>query len=160
MKFKWMQLNKYVSSSKFSRLLPPTSGQRGMSLIEIIIVISLIGVIMSVIIVNLTNRQDEAMRDAAKLAMGNVAQSLQLYRVHNFKFPGGDQGLDALVTNPGNTAKWRGPYIETQKLNDPWGNKFTYESDGRNFKIMSAGPDGTFGNEDDVSYPEDQKAAE
>ena len=131
-----------------------------MSLIEIIIVISLIGVIMSVIIVNLTKSQDEAMRDASKLAMGTVAQSLQLYRVHNFRFPGADQGLDALIRNPGNTAKWRGPYIEEQKLRDPWGTKFNYESDGRNFKIISAGPDQSFGNEDDVSYPEEQQPQE
>lgn len=129
----------------------------GMSLIEIIIVIALIGIIMSIIITQLTTQQDEAMRDAAKLAMGKIQQSLQLYRVHNNRYPTTDQGLDALVRDPGNARKWRGPYIEEGKLQDPWGIKFEYESDGRNVKIVSAGPNGTVGDEDDIVYPEESR---
>jgi general secretion pathway protein G len=131
--------------------------QAAMSLIEIIIVISLIGVIMTIVVTQLTSKQDEAMKDAAVLSMGTLGQSLQLYRVHNFKYPGTDQGLDALVRNPGNAAKWRGPYTEEAKLNDPWGTKYGYESDGKNFKIISAGPDTSLGNEDDIFYPEEKK---
>jgi general secretion pathway protein G len=132
--------------------------QAAMSLIEIIIVISLIGVIMTIIVTQLTQRQDEALKDAASLGMGTISQSLQLYRVHNFKYPGTEQGLEALLRNPGNAAKWRGPYIEENKLSDPWGTKYQYESDGRTFKIISAGPDQTHGNEDDITYPAEQKS--
>jgi general secretion pathway protein G len=111
-------------------------------------------VIMTIVIRQLTTQQDEAMRDAAKLGMVNVQQALQLYRVHNHRFPTTDQQLRALVQNPGNAPKWRGPYIEEEKLRDPWGNELQYESDGRTFKLTSGGPDGTIGNEDDVTYPE------
>jgi len=54
---------------------------------------------------------------------------------------------------------WRGPYIEDNKLKDPWGNDFGYESDGRSFKLHCAGGDGQMGTEDDINYPEtDAKA--
>lgn len=129
--------------------------EKGMTLIEIILVIALIGTLMTYVISKLTGTQEEAMRDASRLAMQNLYQSLELYKVHNFRYPTTDQGLDALLNDPG-SKRWRGPYTEKKKLNDPWDKKFEYESDGRNVKISSAGPDGEFGNEDDVVYPDDE----
>jgi len=137
------------------RSVRSSARQIGFSIIEIIIVMALIGTIMTIIITNLTSTQDEAMKDAARLAMGKIQQSLQLYRVHNFGYPTSDQGLQALVTNAAGSKKWRGPYLEKEKLDDPWGKPFEYESDGRTIKIMSSGPDQTFGTEDDVTFPEE-----
>lgn len=130
------------------------ASQRGMSLIEIIIVVALLGTLMAYMVSNLIGQSEEAKKDQTKLAMGVIQQSLQMYRIHNNKYPTTDQGLNALVTNPGGDKSWRGPYIEENKLQDPWGNNFTYESDGRNWKIISGGPDGSVGSEDDISYPE------
>ena len=130
-----------------------TTGERGMSLIEIIIVIALMGTLMAIVITNLTGRQDEAMKDAAKLSMAQLQNQLQLYRVHNYKYPTTDETLEALITAPSGNTKWRGPYTEKNKLNDPWGNKFGYESNGSDFKIFSPGKDGVEGNEDDITYP-------
>jgi len=148
-----------LASIRKKLFIPFTQSSRvvrdlGMSLIEIIIVISLIGVIMSIIIGSLTTQQDEAMKDASRLAMGKIQQSMELYRVHNFRYPTSEQGLKALSSDPGNAKRWRGPYIEEAKLTDPWGVNFEYESDGRTFKITSAGPDGSIGTEDDITYPE------
>ncbi len=132
----------------------------GFTIIEIIIVIALIGTILSILITQLTSTQDQAMRDAARLAMGKIQQSLQLYRVHNHKYPGTDQGLEALVSNASGSATWRGPYIEAEKLKDPWNNLMQYETDQKTIKISSAGPDGEFGTEDDVIYPEPKAETE
>lgn len=128
--------------------------QAGMSLIEILLVISLMATLMGILISNLTDRGEEAKRDAARLAMQQINQRLQEYRIHNFKYPTTDQGLNAMITNPG-SKRWRGPYIDESKLKDPWDQAFNYESDGRNVKIISAGPDGQFGNDDDVTFPEE-----
>ena len=130
--------------------------QLGMSIIEILIVIALMGTVMAILVTNLTGQQDEALKDAARLGMGQLETNLQLYKVHNFRYPTTEQGLRALVERPGSGAKrWRGPYMDANKLNDPWDNEYQYESDGREFKITSPGLDGVVGNEDDIIYPDD-----
>lgn len=135
--------------------------EKGMSLIEIIIVIALLGTLMTIIISNLTGRQEEAMKDAARLGMQQLSQTLEMYKIHNYKYPTSDQGLDALISAPsGGNGRWRGPYTEEKKLNDPWGQKYEYESDGRKFTIISGGPDQEVGNGDDVKYPDDSEATD
>lgn len=129
--------------------------EKGMTLIEIILVISLLAIIMGILITNLTGQQENALKDAAKLKMTTLSQKLQQYRIDNYRYPNTEQGLNALLSNPG-TKRWRGPYSEKDKLLDPWDTEFGYESDGRDFKIISAGPDGVLGNEDDISYPESE----
>lgn len=130
----------------------------GMSLIEIIIVVALLGTLMAYMVSNLTGQADQAKIDTARLAMGNIDQKLQMYRIHNSKYPTTDQGLNALMTAPGDAKGWRGPYIEADKLVDPWDQPFTYEcSDGRTFKIMSGGPDQQSGTSDDIVYPAEKK---
>ena len=116
--------------------------QRGMTLIEIIIVVALLGTLMTYLVSNLTDVSESAKEDQARLGMGVISQSLQMYRVHNNSYPTSSQGLQALVANPGSSRRWRGPYIEEEKLMDPWGLEFTYEAEGRNFRIISAGADG------------------
>ena len=129
--------------------------ERGMSLIEIIIVVALLGTLMAYMVSNLIGQSEEAKKDQTKLAMGVIQQSLQMFRIHNNKYPSTDQGLKAMLENPGDLKTWRGPYIEPNKLKDPWQHDFNYESDGRNFKIMSSGPDEQFGTADDITYPDE-----
>ena len=132
--------------------------QAGMSLIEIIIVIALIGTLMTFMVSNLIGQSEEAKKDQTKLGMGVISQSLQMFRIHNNRYPTTDQGLNAMLNNPGDSKSWRGPYIEANKLKDPWGADFSYDSDGRAYKIISAGPDGQMGNEDDITYPDAAEA--
>jgi general secretion pathway protein G len=134
-------------------------GRSGMTLIEILIVVALMGTLMAYLVRNLIGTQEEARKDQTKLGMGVIEQSLQMFQVHNNgRLPTTEQTLDALVTAPSDSKTWRGPYIEPNKLNDPWGQKFQYESDGRKFKIISGGPDGQIGNADDIVYPEQAAA--
>lgn len=126
----------------------------GMTLMEIIIVVALLGTLGVYLITNLTQTADTAKIDQAKLAIGNIRQALQLYRVHLKKFPSTDDGLIALLENTGDR-RWRGPYLDdANKLVDPWDMEFEYESNGRDYKIISAGPDMEIGSDDDVIYPE------
>lgn len=131
--------------------------EKGMTLLEIIIVVALLGTLMAILVNNLTSSQDNAKEDQARIAMGNISQQLQMYKIYANRYPTTAQGLNALVENPGDGKKWRGPYIEKNKLEDPWGVPFNYESDGRKYKIISAGIDEEFGTEDDVTYPEEDK---
>ena len=128
--------------------------EKGMTLLEIIIVIALLGTLMAILVSNLAGTSDEARKDQAKIAMGTIAQALQLYRIHNHRYPNTQEGLSALVSDPGTSKGWRGPYLEAGKLNDPWRNPYGYTSDGRKYEIISAGVDGQMGTEQDLYYPE------
>ncbi len=141
----------------FGKLVPgegvAAAGERGMSLIEIIIVVALLGTLMAYMVSNLIGQSEEAKKDQTKLAMGVIQQSLQMYRIHNNKYP---SSLNDLLTAPGDSKSWRGPYIESNKLKDPWQNDFQFEASGKDFKIISGGPDGQIGSADDIVYPEQQ----
>jgi general secretion pathway protein G len=136
-----------------ARPFGPHEGKKGMTLIEIIIVVALLATLMAILVTNITKQGDEARVDQARIGMGGIAQALQMYRVHNNSYPTTQQGLGALVTDPGNASRWRGPYIEKEKLLDPWSNEYGYESDGRKFQIISGGLDGQIGGADDIFYP-------
>jgi len=133
-------------------------GKAGFSLIEIILVIALIGTLMTYLITKMTNLAETAREDQAGLAMKQLEQPLQIYKMHNSRYPTTDQGLDALVQDPGSAKNWRGPYLENEaKLNDPWGNRLDYESNGYKFQMRSAGRKGVLGDGDDVLYPKPPK---
>lgn len=133
--------------------------QAGMSMIEIMIVISLIGILMTFIIRNVMQSADNAKSDAAQIGMNMLIQDLQRFKLDTNRYPTTEQGLNALLNNPGGDVKnWRGPYTEDNKLNDPWGVPFQYESDGRTVKMTSSGADQTMGTEDDISYPPNKGA--
>lgn len=130
------------------------AGQEGMSLIEIIIVIALMGTLMTIVVSNITDRQQEAMEEASVLGMKQLQKSLELYRIHNYRYPSSDQGLGALLAPPDGARRWRGPYTDQNKLEDPWGNPFLYESDGKKWQLSSIGPDEEPQTDDDIYYPE------
>jgi len=127
--------------------------QAGMTIIEILIVIALIGTIMTIIMTNVLQKNDEARVDLARISAAQLENALRLYKLNNNRFPTTEEGLGALVSAPASAKNWRGPYTEADKLKDPWSNDFAYESAGKTFKITSPGQDGEVGNADDIVYP-------
>ena len=136
--------------------------QAGMTIIEILIVIALIGTIMTIVMTNVLQKGDEAKVDLAKIAASQLENSLRLYKLNNNRYPTTEESLQALISAPPGAKNWRGPYTEPDKLKDPWGNDFTYESTGaKTFKIRSPGQDSELNTEDDVVHPpEAAEAAE
>ena len=132
------------------------ASQLGMTIIEILLVIALLGTIMTLVVSNLVNVGDEARMDAVRLGMSQLDSTLQMYKIQNYRYPTTEQGLIALVEKPSGAKRWRGPYTDKAKLQDAWGNDYAYESDGKTFKIISPGVDGVVGNEDDLVYPEEE----
>jgi general secretion pathway protein G len=141
---------------------PIGEGERGMTIIEILIVIALMSTIMAVLVSRLLDKSDDAKKDLAIVSMGSLKNSLDMYRLRNSRYPTTEEGLQALVEQPATAKNWGGPFVEPSQINDPWGQPYRYESSGpKNFKIISVGADGTEGNEDDVVYPpEAAKAGE
>ncbi len=142
---------------------PADQGDRGMTIIEILIVIALMAGIMAVLVTKLLDRQDDAKKDLARISMGSLKNALDMYRLKNFHYPTTEEGLNALVEAPATAKNWGGPYVDANQILDPWNQPFRYESTGpKSFKITSIGSDAQEGTDDDVVYPDDsgKKAGE
>ena len=129
-------------------------GERGFTLIELMVVIVILGILAGLIIPRIMGRPDEARRAKARLQIESIETALKLYRLDNGNYPTTEQGLQALVELPsiGGTAKnWRqGGYLERGKVpKDPWDKEFVYISPGTHgdFDLSSLGADGEVGGE-------------
>jgi general secretion pathway protein G len=138
-------------------LSPNNSKRRGFTLIEILVVISIIMLLAGVIIANVGKSFGGAQQDIAKLFVTqSMKTSLVTYRLNMGSYPSTEEGLLALVTAPaGKADRWRGPYVEGNKIPlDPWGEPYQYRFPGVHNKdgydLWSKGPDKTDGTDDDI----------
>ena len=123
---------------------------RGMTLIEILVVLVLLSVIMTVVAGNYIGRGEKAKADAAKIEMGQISQTLDLYKLEIGRYPTTQEGLQALIAAPAGVTNWNGPYWKKATLpKDPWGNEYKYTSPGAKgpYDIVSYGADGKDGGE-------------
>ncbi|GAB6888208.1 type II secretion system major pseudopilin GspG [Desulfothermus okinawensis JCM 13304] len=128
------------------------SGQRGFTLIEIMIVIVILGILAGLIVPRIMNEPDKARVVKAKLQIQNLSMALKKFKMDNGFYPSTEQGLDALVKKPviGRIPKnypERGYLSKIPK--DPWGNDYIYICPGEHadFEIISYGADGKEGGE-------------
>ncbi len=124
--------------------------QRGFTLIEIMVVVVIIGLLAAIVAPNLIGNIDKAAVTRTKGDIRSIETALNLYRLDNFRYPTTDQGLQALVTNPGEaTARNWKPYLNSVP-SDPWSNTYQYLYPGqqREFDLFSYGADGQEGGED------------
>lgn len=125
--------------------------QKGLSLIEILIALTLLAIAGTLVVGSVTDRLREGEINATKIQIQKVGEILREYRRKCGRYPTTDQGLDALVTNPGDSCKRYPPngFIENGKIpKDSWDNEFLYESDGRKYTLISFGLDGVEGGEE------------
>jgi general secretion pathway protein G len=123
-------------------------GERGFTLVEIIVVITIIALIMTLVGPRVLNYLSESKVKAAKIQIESLASALDLYFLDTGQFPSNAEGLNALVQRPGSSAGWNGPYLRgTVVPNDPWGRAYVYRAPGSqsNYDIISYGSDGQEG---------------
>jgi general secretion pathway protein G len=123
-------------------------GARGMTLIEILVVIVLIGLVMGVLASNFIGKGEEAKRKLAKIEIDQIGQTLDLYKLETGRYPNTQEGLQALIAAPAGVNNWNGPYWKKGTLpKDPWTNEYKYTSPGAHgaYDIISYGPDGKEG---------------
>lgn len=131
----------------------PTGGQRGFTLLEIMVVVVIIGIMATFVLPKVLSRPYDAQRAKALTDMKSIRTALELYQLDNFDLPTVDQGLQALVTAPRpDMRKYpKGGYIDS--FEDPWGNGYVYRRPGEHgeYDILSLGRDGQIGGEEQDS---------
>jgi general secretion pathway protein G len=135
----------------FKKFLANLSNQKGLSLIEILIALTILGIAGTFITGKVFESLYEGQVKSAQIQMQNLASRLKEFKRHCGFYPSTEQGLESLISKPsGRECKRYAPggYIEGDKVPlDPWDNEFVYESDGKNFNIISYGSDGKEGGE-------------
>ena len=121
--------------------------QAGFTLVEILVVITIIGLIMALVGPRVLNYLGESKAKAAKIQIESFASALDLYYLDLGRYPSSNEGLAAL-TRGNNAPGWNGPYLRGGVVpNDPWGHSYVYRSPGQRspYDIISLGSDGQEG---------------
>jgi general secretion pathway protein G len=123
-------------------------GEAGFTLVEILVVITIIGLIMALVGPRVLNYLAESKVKAARIQVESFASSLDLFYLDNGRYPTTSEGLVALAQRPGGADAWNGPYLRSGAVpNDPWGHPYIYRSPGEHgaYDIISYGSDGQEG---------------
>jgi general secretion pathway protein G len=123
-------------------------GQQGFTLVEMLVVITIIGLIMSLIGPRVLNYLSESKVKAAKIQLQSFAGALDLFYLDAGRFPSSSEGLSALMQRTPGVAAWNGPYLKGNSLpNDPWSHPYIYRAPGDRapYEIISYGSDGQEG---------------
>ncbi len=132
--------------------------KKAFSLIELLVVILILGLLVGLVAPKVIGQGTQAQIKLTCTQMGSIKEALKMFKLDNGKYPDTDEGIEALVSNP-DAEKYPNysgsPYLE--KLpKDPWGKYFTYVKNGKDFKIISLGPDRAEGGTDedaDIEFP-------
>jgi general secretion pathway protein G len=122
--------------------------EQGFTLVEMLVVITIIALIMSLVGPRVLNYLSESKVKAARIQIESLSSALDLYFLDIGQYPASSEGLEALVQRPGSTAAWNGPYLKGNTVpHDPWGKPYIYRSPGQHgaYDILSYGADGQEG---------------
>src|SRR5437879_3141857 len=123
-------------------------GEAGFTLVEILVVITIIGLIMALVGPRVLNYLSESKVKTAKIQIQSFATALDLFYLDAGRYPSTAEGLTVLVQASGGIAAWNGPYLKGGSVpNDPWGKPYVYRSPGEHgvYDVVSFGSDGQEG---------------
>lgn len=125
--------------------LPRRGAEAGFTLVEMLVVITIIGLIMALVAPRVLNYLSESKTKAAKIQIESFGNALDLFYLDEGRYPTTAEGLTALVQRPADNPTWNGPYLQTGTVPlDPWGNRYVYRAPGQHgpYDIESFGSDG------------------
>ncbi len=130
--------------------------ESGLTLIEILVVIIVLGLLAGLVAPRIIGRVSEAKTQTARTQIALLGVALDNYRLDNGYYPTTEQGLAALRTRPLSEPQprnWRGPYLQKDVPDDPWDRPYLYRSPGEintgSYDLLTLGRDGQPGGEDE-----------
>jgi general secretion pathway protein G len=122
----------------------------GFTLLELLVVMVIIGLLAGYVGPRYFAQIGKSEVKTARAQIDAFEKALDQYRLDTGRYPGTEQGLDALVVRPENEPKWAGPYLRKAVPADPWGNAYVYRSPGEHgeYDLLSYGKDGKPGGAD------------
>jgi len=132
--------------------------EKGLTLIELMVVIVILGLLAALVAPKMFGRIGEAKQKAARAQIELFGTALDFFRLDVGKYPATSEGLQALMVKPSGLENWNGPYLPKEIPLDPWGHAYNYRSPGEHgdYDLYSSGADKAAGgegeNQDIVSW--------
>jgi general secretion pathway protein G len=125
----------------------PHRGDAGFTILEILVVITIIGMLIGLVAPAALRQLGGARVSVAKQSIERLATVLDLYNLDMGSYPTSEQGLAVLVRKPAGAANWNGPYVKGDSVPlDPWSRPYIYrrpsERPGHDYDLCSSGPNG------------------
>jgi len=124
--------------------------EAGVTLIEMLVVVTIIGLFAALVVPRMLKRSDIARVTAARAQINAFMTALGTYKLDTGTFPTTEQGLQALREKPTDVNQWAGPYLPQDIPADPWGHAYLYKYPGEHGDepdVISYGQDGQPGGE-------------
>jgi general secretion pathway protein G len=131
----------------------PRTQTAAFTLIELLLVLVILGILAAIVVPKFSGRTLQAQIKAAQSQVTAFGTALDTFEIDTGHYP---KSLQELIARPGDVQVWNGPYLKTDAVpKDPWGNDYIYNVGGphmgeRGYDLMSAGPNGRVGDDDDI----------
>jgi general secretion pathway protein G len=122
--------------------------RKGFTLVELLVVMAIIAMLAALVAPKIFPKLGKGKQSAAKAQIELLGQALDQLRLDTGRYPSTQEGLNALMTDPGMDG-WEGPYLKKTVPQDPWGKPYSYQSPGTHgeYDLSSHGRDGAPGGE-------------
>jgi general secretion pathway protein G len=125
-----------------------SSASAGFTLVEMLVVLTIIGLLVGLVGPRVLNYLSESRVKTARLQIESFGSALDLFYIDTGRYPTTSESLEALVQRPPGTDVWNGPYVKGSRIPlDPWGHAYLYRAPAEKapYEIVSYGADGREG---------------
>ena len=130
-----------------------SGGDAGFTLLEILVVIAILGLLIGLVAPAALRQLGGARASIAKQSIERLGSVLDMYKLDVGSYPTSEDGMQALVSKPGDADNWNGPYVKGVEPTDPWHHAYFYRQPSaradHDYDLCSRGPQDQAG--DDIA---------